>query len=616
MTDYSDIGMKCGIEIHQRLDTSKLFCPCISVMGGHPCAELKRHLRVVAGETGGIDRAALQETINSREFVYKIYPGSSCLVEMDCEPPHDLNMRALDAALEIAVMLNCEIPEEIHFMRKTVIDGSNTAGFQRTAIVGLNGWIETPKGRVGITSVCLEEESAQILGKEEGRTIYGLDRLGIPLVEIGTSPDIKSPEHAREVAETLGILLRSTGKVQRGLGTIRQDVNVSIAKGARVEIKGVQDLKLIPIMVEHEIRRQLSIIETAAKVRSMALPAEMVFKEVTGFFTGHDSAIVKGKKVYATVIPGFAGMFKSLLTPGRTLGNEVAAHVRAKLPVRGFVHSDEPLEKYGFEKHFREIRDCMKAAAGDTLIIVAGEEGLCRRTVAVIGEKVRELAAGVQEETRKALESGESEYMRPLPGAARLYPETDVLPVRIYPVRIEKIKKNLPESWESKIKRIAKQYGISLEVSKQIVRAGDDDILEAIVKLGFDAGLVARVLTSTMKDLKRRENVPVENLSGETIVSLFSALKGRSPDINALASMLKKLAQEPGIDISRVTGSSEGLSEAEVRKAVQEILKANPSVFKAPKPEQAAMGLAMVGLRGKAPGALVMKVLAEELRKK
>lgn len=613
--DYEKLGLKCGIEIHQRLDTGKLFCGCASVMGEHPKGEIKRSLRAVAGETGGVDRAATQESGHRKEFFYKIYPESSCLVEMDCEPPHNLNQQALDAALEIAVLLKCEIPEEIHFMRKNVIDGSNTAGFQRTAIVGLGGWIDTPRGKVRVSNVCLEEESAQILGREDGKKFYGLDRLGIPLVEIGTEPDIRSPEQAREVAEALGILLRSTGKVQRGLGTIRQDVNISIAKGARVEIKGAQDLKLIPKMVEYEVQRQLSITDVAAKVRGMTLPKEMLFKEVTNFFSGHDSVIVNGKKVYATVLPGFAGMFKIMLTPGKTLGNEVAAHVRAMLPVKGFVHSDEPLEKYGFEKHFREIRDSLRAAAGDTVIIVAGEEGLCRRTVAAIGEKVRTLVDGVHEETRKALETADTEYMRPLPGASRLYPETDVLPVRIEAARIEKIKKNLPESWECKIKRIAKQYGISVEVSSQIVRAGDDELLETIVKLGFEPGLVARVLTSVLKELKRQENAAVENISGEMLHALFRAFGGKAPDVSAIADMLKKLAADPSLDPKALAGAVEGLSEAEVAKAIHDILKKNPEIMKAQKPEQAAMGLVMKELRGKAPGAMIMRLLKEAMKK-
>jgi len=149
-----------------------------------------------------------------------------------------------------------KIVDEVEIMRKMVIDGSNTSGFQRTAYIGSQGCIDTSHGPVGIDILCLEEEAARIVEDRGDSLIYSLDRLGIPLVEIGTAPDIVSPAHAREVAKTLGMILRSTGRVQRGLGTIRQDVNVSIKGGARVEVKGVQDLNLIDKIVEMEVLRR------------------------------------------------------------------------------------------------------------------------------------------------------------------------------------------------------------------------------------------------------------------------------------------------------------------------------------------------------------------------
>jgi Glu-tRNA(Gln) amidotransferase subunit E-like FAD-binding protein len=262
MTDYQKIGFKCGIEIHNRLSTkTKLFCNCKPEFSNSKMTSLiKRKLRAVAGELGQVDVAALYEYLRDRTFFYQCYPEETCIIETDEEPPRSMSKEALEVVLQVALLLKSEIPDEIHIMRKTVVDGSNTCGFQRTAIVGMNGILDTSQGKVRITNISLEEESAGIVKQEDNEITYRLDRLGIPLIEIGTAPDIKNPEHAKEVAEKLGMLIRSTGKSQRGLGVTRQDVNISISKGARVEIKGVQELDMIPSIIDNEIKRQQELI--------------------------------------------------------------------------------------------------------------------------------------------------------------------------------------------------------------------------------------------------------------------------------------------------------------------------------------------------------------------
>ncbi len=260
--DYQKLGFKCGIEIHNRISSShKLFCNCPAQFSKQkPSRVIKRKLRAVAGELGAKDIAAMYEYLRDRTFTYQIFHDNVCLVDADDEPPHPINKEALEVVLQVAKILKAEIPNEIHVMRKTVIDGSNTSAFQRTAIVGLNGILETSKGKVRIINISLEEESAGIVEQKENEVTYRLDRLGIPLIEIGTAPDIKDPEHAVEVAEKLGMIIRSTGKSQRGIGVTRQDVNVSISGGARVEIKGVQELDMIPQVIENEIHRQIELI--------------------------------------------------------------------------------------------------------------------------------------------------------------------------------------------------------------------------------------------------------------------------------------------------------------------------------------------------------------------
>ncbi|MHA2339931.1 MAG: Glu-tRNA(Gln) amidotransferase subunit GatE [Candidatus Hodarchaeales archaeon] len=265
--NYKQLGFKCGIEIHNRLNTKhKLFCDCKPQFSNQkPTQIIKRKLRAVAGELGQIDIAAAYEYLRDRIFHYQIFKDTTCLVELDEEPPHELNREALQIALQIAKLLKAEIPNEIHVMRKTVIDGSNTAGFQRTAIIGTNGILKTFQGDVRIALISLEEEAAGIVNNKGNEITYRLDRLGIPLVEIGTETDIKNPEHAKEVAEKLGMIVRSTGKSQRGIGVTRQDVNVSIKGGARVEMKGVQELAMIPQIIENEIKRQQELIKKGKK---------------------------------------------------------------------------------------------------------------------------------------------------------------------------------------------------------------------------------------------------------------------------------------------------------------------------------------------------------------
>jgi len=260
--DYEQIGFKCGVEIHNRLATrGKLFCSCVPRFSdGEPVTVIDRKQRAVVGETGKTDKAAKYESSQGKTFHYMAYDKESCLVETDSEPPHPINQETLDLAFQIAKIFQAEIPDEIHVMRKTVVDGSNTSGFQRSMLVGTNGKMETSLGEVTIDNICLEEESCGIVEKKGKDMIYRVDRLGIPLIEIATGPDVKTPEHAKEVAKKIGMAVRSTGKSQRGLGVTRQDVNVSIRGGKRIEIKGVQDLDVIPKIIDDEIERQRKLV--------------------------------------------------------------------------------------------------------------------------------------------------------------------------------------------------------------------------------------------------------------------------------------------------------------------------------------------------------------------
>lgn len=483
--DYKKIGMKSGIEIHKQLESGhKLFCSCKPNLADRPINKINRKLRPVAGELGDIDVATLHETMKNKKYEYAVYPEESCLVETDSEPPHEINRDALETVLKIAVMLNCDIPDEIHVMRKIVIDGSNTSGFQRTAIVGTNGYINTSFGKVGIDNISIEEESSQILKKEKNTTRYGLDRLGIPLVEIGTAPDMHTPEQAKEVAKKLGNILKSTGKVKRGLGTIRQDLNVSIKSGNRVEIKGVQDLDMIPEIVRKEAERQ---------------------------------------------------------------------------------------------------------------------------------QKTK----NVTKDVRRALPNGSTEFMRPLPGAARLYPETDIPPIRITHNYLKKIGSELPEDMEKRTARFVKKYKINKEIADQLIDMNNDQIFEAIVAEGLEPRIVSRSLTSTFKDL-RRQRINVDDIPGFRIIELFKEFKKKTKDIpkEAITEGFTYLAKDHYQDLTKLVEKIgvKRVSETEVRKIVKSVIEKNRDVLNKNRPENILMGLIMKETRGKIPGALIMKILKEELK--
>jgi len=264
--DYNSLGLKCGIEIHQQLKGRKLFSNMYSNLNSNePDRTIKRNLRKSSNEYGKEDAAAKYQSKKNLDYLYQIHNNSTSLVEIDEEPPKIISKSALETAIKVSKILNCEIIPAVQIMRKTVIDGSNTSGFQRTGIVGINGYINTSKGKVTINSVIIEEDSARRVSETKESVTFRLDRLGIPLIEITTGPDMKDPDHVLEVAKKIGMILRSTNEVMRGIGTIRQDVNISINNTNRVELKGVQDINSISKIIDKEILRQIEEIKINRK---------------------------------------------------------------------------------------------------------------------------------------------------------------------------------------------------------------------------------------------------------------------------------------------------------------------------------------------------------------
>lgn len=522
--DYEKFGLKCGIEIHQQLNTKKLFCNCPSMLRDDaPQFVVKRKLRAVAGETGEIDIAAMHETEKGMEFDYEGYSDTTCLVEFDEAPPNPMNSEALNAALQVSLMLNSKPVDEIQIMRKTVVNGSNTTGFQRTALVSKDGFIDTSQGRVGVTSVCIEEEAAREIKKEGNIVTYRLDRLGIPLIEIATAPDIKTPEQCKETAEKIGMVLRSTGKVRRGLGTIRQDINISIRDGNRVEVKGVQDLKLIPLIVELEIIRQLNLIEIKKMLEERnAVKTAMAIKNISHVFKNTQCSIIKnalanGKEVLAIPVPFFSGLLKKEIQRGKRLGSELSDHAKM-FGVGGLFHSDENLPNYGMTKEeITEVSKKLGIGEGDGFILIADSEEKAKKALEAVKTRIALCIEGVPKEVRNANPDGTTAYMRPMPGSSRMYPETDVVPAK---PNMEDI--SLPELITDKMERFQKEYLLGTDLAEMAAYSEKAEAFERFVKKfpSLKPAFIAEIFLTTEKSLSRKFEKTIS--APDDILILFS----------------------------------------------------------------------------------------------
>jgi glutamyl-tRNA(Gln) amidotransferase subunit E len=612
---FGVINMKCGIEIHQRLAVGhKLFCNCpCDLSEQKPTQTIKRRMRVTMGELGGIDPAAAYEIIRGREYKYLVFP-ETCFVESDDEPPHSVNNDALEVALKVALMCNCNIPDEIHIMRKTVLDGSNTSGFQRTMLVGIgteNSYIETSEGKVRIKDINLEEESAGIVEETDGLVTYRLDRLGIPLIEIGTKADIKSPAQAKEVALKLGWLLRSTGKVMRGIGTIRQDINISVEGGARVEIKGVQELDLIEDIAKNEIARQQKLLDIK-KFLGGSLSVLGPY-DVTENFAGTKckligSTIKSGGVVLAVVAKGLVGLLKTELCPGKTLGRELADYAKAH-GCKGLIHTDEDLEKYSLVEDFEKLYEKYNLnKLYDAIIIIAERRDVAERAIKAVASRIKLLSERVPEETRVANLDGTTRYTRPLPGGERMYPETDLPPIVIDKDYLHALARKLPESWEKKLARFKKI--LSSELAEQILKSEYLELFEKLSK-SYDPKLVASTLVNDIKAL-RREGVPVKQIPEERLEELFALHAQKRFGKEIIPIILRRLAESPASSVEEILKSEnmEKISEAELEKIIKEVFEKYPYLYKE-KRFSAIMGEVMSRVRGRASGTEV----AEKIKK-
>ena len=633
--NYRDVGLRVGLEIHQQLNTQhKLFCSCptLLVSDDHlkDLSPFLRFLRATRSELGEVDEAALFEHQRKRAYMYLAPPNASCLVELDEEPPHMLNLEALKIALAIALAFNSFIVDEIHVMRKIVIDGSNTAGFQRTAIVALGGYIHDEEGAINIQTIALEEDAARKIDENNLFVTYSLDRLGIPLIEISTAPDITTPQQAKRVAEKIGLMLRFTGKVKRGIGSIRQDINLSIRGSPKIEIKGVQRLELIPKVVEEEVRRLIGLQMIQKLLLERKASAEEIgaqpIVDVTDILVKSSSKLIlntvkEGGKAYALKLPKFDGILGIELQTNRRFGTELADYAKQWAGVKGIIHSDE-LPGYGIDENIvSELRKALKADELDAFVIVVDKPEKARKALETVRERCIIALQGVPKETRAANEDGTTRYLRPQPGAARMYPETDIPPMRITPELLEEARLLVPPPVEIKLEQYVKIYGLSNELARQLIYSEYMPLFEQLVKTYNANPRVLALLFTTVSGELKKEGINIDYLDDDAFHKLAMVIR----DLGELTKedlviLVKTVYENPQTSINNlidVVKMRKSMSVDEVRNVIkakiaefqEEVLKRGERAF------QFIMGKVMNELRGRVDGKTVAAIVKEELEK-
>lgn len=459
--DYAAIGFRSGLEIHQQLLTSKkLFCRCPSGRYSEKFnAEILRHMRPTLSELGEYDGTALMEFKTKKDIVYRINRETVCTYEMDDTPPFLINEEALDIALETGLLFDCAIVDELHISRKQYLDGSIPTGFQRTAIYALNGKVPYKDREIEIIQMSIEEDSCREVSDHGHTRVYLTDRLGMPLIETVTGPDMRTPFEVAEVARICANVVRSTNKVRRGIGSAREDVNVSVEGGTRIEIKGVPKIGRIPLLTYNEAMRQWNLLRLRQELHRRGITAESFAAD------GHDitktakkfhylpvrEAIENGHVVKCVVLKKFAGVLHWQTQTDTYFSREISDRVRViacLTNIPNIIHSDSKGENLT-SAEWLNIKKTVNASDEDTMVIVWGSETDMTTAVKEIIIRAREATIGVPSETRQALRDGTNGFERILPGADRMYPDTDLPPTRITNKKLDAIRKTLPEKyWE------------------------------------------------------------------------------------------------------------------------------------------------------------------------
>jgi glutamyl-tRNA(Gln) amidotransferase subunit E len=633
--NYKELNFKAGIEIHAQLTSSqKLFCHCPAILSqAKPQDIVQRKFRPVIGEMGLYDPAMLIEFKKDQTIFYEAFE-TICTYELDETPPFSMNTEALYEGIKLAKMLNCNIVEETNVCRKNYLDGSVPGGFQRTTLVGFDGYItfkinESAKNgekRLPVTWLYIEEDAARKNNAlTKGKDIYfKLDRLGIPLIEIVTYHNLTSPTEVVQAARTLGMLIKSSGSVRKGLGALRQDINVSIGEGDRVELKGIQQLQLIPVAIDLEIQRQIGLVTIKKELEKRHVNSDETILNLidsTDVFNKTTSKLIKSalkqkEKIFLLSLDGFKGLLGYELQPNKRFGTELSDRVKAFTSLKGIIHSDEDLEKYGFSQGEVDTLHDRSSHKESAFVIVIGSEEEAKRALTFVHERVLAAFEGVPQETRRVNAEGISTFMRDLHGRSRLYPDTDLPPIVIDQGRVLEIETNLPEYFWDKIERISSTYGISAKLAEDLVYDDKTELFEKLMEKKAPLKTVITTLTQTMTAISR-EGVNIHVIVDQHLLEVFDALIQKQIAKEAIPDILTAIGKNPTQSLSKIIAKlGGGMSLEELERLIRNILLESHQLIKerGENAKSPLMGLVMKQARGKIDGKVVSETLQRLLQ--
>jgi glutamyl-tRNA(Gln) amidotransferase subunit E len=623
--DYAELGLKSGLEIHQQLTTAKkLFCRCPA---GHYSekyhAEILRHMRPTLSELGEYDGTALMEFKTKKDIIYQLNKETVCTYEMDDAPPFELNQDALDIALEITLLLQCNVVSELHIARKQYLDGSIPTGFQRTTICGIDGWIPYKDRKIGIIQLGLEEDACREVSDAGHTRIYKTDRLSMPLIEVVTYPHMHTPQEVADVAQLIRQLTRTTGKVNRGIGATRQDVNVSIEGGTRVEIKGVPRIPMIPRLVHIEAGRQKALLEIRDKLKQRGLTPENFkpeFFDVTDILKDTSYLPIKDVisddfKIKCVKLPFFKGTLQHPTQPGTNFAKEISDRVRViacldRIP--NIIHSDTDDITIS-SANWLKIKKLSKLENDDALVIAWGSARDVETAGREIAIRANEAIIGVPNETRQALPDGTNGFERILPGPDRMYPDTDLPPIALLEDRIQRIQANLPPLPWVRRKRY-EQIGLHDFMIDQLLLSGKADIFDRLLsELKIELILAAVFLTQTLKHFKRKR-LPVERLDQDAIITIFKSYRDKRIVKAAIPFIVENWLNENSRPIEDVISQYPIMKEAEVISIINSIIQANEKAMIPDQSKKRAflIGQVMKKIRGRFDGRKIVELIERQ----
>ena len=562
--DYDRIGFMSGLEVHQQLATKeKLFCRCPAGIFQKPDqfdAELLRHMRPTLSEMGEYDGTALMEFKTRKNIVYRIAHRTACTYEVDDTPPFPINPEALQYALEIALASKLKIVGEVHITRKQYLDGSIPTGFQRTAILGIDGEIQLKHKKVRLIQLSVEEDACREVSDIGHTRVYRTDRLGMPLIETVTYPEMVNPDEVEEACNYIRFLNRSTGRVRTGIGAGREDVNVSCTGGTRIEVKGVAHTKWIPEVTHVECFRQWALLAIREKLKARISKenwkmnyTELNPKEFHFYFDPITDAIKRGEKVYAVNLPQFAGLLSHFTQPGHPFYSEFADRLKVIACLeRPNMATSEDLEDVVSRSVFEKAAKALNAGDNDAQIIFWANEDDVKTALETIEERALMAFDGVPQETRKALPDGTTIFERVLPGADRMYPDTDSAPIPLTNNYIEGLRQNIPDAVADRYAQMV-AWGVPEDCFKYIFT---HNFFPLIKKINAELGVCPKYLGTFFGHRLKHLHGQYGKIPFyiDRIYDLFAFLKQEGIDKAIARDMLEELFIYPNAELTQILG--------------------------------------------------------------